>query len=349
MSPSRRVRAALAAVIVAVTVALAGGYVVLADHRVGGLAVEAPAPDAAARDERRTVLYVSEARDHRGVLAGWDGAGAPRLTDRPCDRLHAAGSLVLCLEGDGAVGGAIEATVLNERLEEVAAFGGAGRPSRARVAADGRHAAYTSFVEGHSYLDEGGFSTVTAVVDLPSGLHTNLEAYTLVRDGRPWSPEDVNFWGVTFAPDSDRFWATVSSNDRTWLVEGDARERRLEVVAADAECPSASPDGSRLVYKQRRSGGFARPDRFVLVVHDLATGTRRQLEDAGHVDDQVEWLDDDTVLFGGIGTDGRSTIWSFDLDEAGDARPFLRDASSPAVVAAGRFADVGWSPGAPSS
>jgi hypothetical protein len=320
---------------------VATGYVVLADHRVGGLAAEAPAPDAAALDQRRTVLYVTEARDHRGVLATWDGDGAPHVTDRRCDRVHAAGSRVLCLEGDGAVAGAIAATVLDDRLEEVAGFGGAGRPSRARVAADGRHAAYTAFVEGHSYLDEGGFSTVTAVVDLPAGLHTNLETYTLVRDGRPWSPVDVNIWGVTFAPDSDRFWATVSSDGRTWLVEGDARERRLRVLAADAECPSASPDGSRLVYKQRRSGGFGQPDRFGLVVHDLASGTRRPLDDAGHVDDQVEWLDDDTVLFGRIGTDGRSTIWSFDLDETGTPRPFLRDASSPAVVLADRFADLG--------
>ncbi|MDY7104425.1 MAG: hypothetical protein S0880_24830 [Actinomycetota bacterium] len=337
MNASQRARVCLAAAIVGLAVAGSIGYVVLVDHRVGGLAVDAPAPDAAAMDERRAVVYVSEARDHPSALAVWNGDGPPTVTDRRCDRVHAAGSRAVCVRGDGAVTGSIDAAVLDENLVEVLSFGGAGRPSRARVATDGRRVAYTTFVEGHSYLDEGGFSTVTAIVDVPSGLHTNLEAYTLVRDGRPWSPTDVNFWGVTFAPDSDRFWATVSSGGRTWLVEGDAPERRLEVVAADAECPSASPDGSRLVYKQRRPGGFGRPDEFVLVVHDVATGERHRLEAAGHVDDQVEWLDDDTILFGRIGTDGRSTVWSLDLDDPDGARPFLRDASSPAVVSAGSF------------
>ena len=45
------------------------------------------------------------------------------------------------------------------------------------------------------------------------------------------------------------------------------------------------------------------------------------------VDDQAEWLDDDTVLYG---LDG--DVWSVPADGTGEPERFLADADSPAVV-----------------
>ena len=47
------------------------------------------------------------------------------------------------------------------------------------------------------------------------------------------------------------------------------------------------------------------------------------------VDDQAEWLDDETVLYGL--PDGR--IWAQPADGSGEPRVFLENALSPAVIA----------------
>ena len=57
----------------------------------------------------------------------------------------------------------------------------------------------------------------------------------------PVTAVDVNFWGVTFARDSDRFYATMATGGKTYLIEGSvsrphgegaARERRVPVALA---------------------------------------------------------------------------------------------------------------------
>jgi hypothetical protein len=46
-----------------------------------------------------------------------------------------------------------------------------GIPSRARVSPDGRYAAHTIFIAGHSYA-AGSFSTKTVLIDI----HSNMES-----------------------------------------------------------------------------------------------------------------------------------------------------------------------------
>src|SRR4029453_15321674 len=76
-----------------------------------------------------------------------------------------------------------------------------GVPSRTRVSPDGRLAAMTVFESGHSYA-AGQFSTRTTLVDFETGgvVVSDLERFTVLRDGQPIQSVDFNFWGVTFTP-----------------------------------------------------------------------------------------------------------------------------------------------------
>ena len=88
-----------------------------------------------------------------------------------------------------------------------------GFPSRARVSPDGRDGAAHRFVSGHSYAD-GGFSTAT-LIDLGRRQKIgNLEKFAVFRDGKRIEAIDFNFWGVTFAQDSNRFYATLGTRGR---------------------------------------------------------------------------------------------------------------------------------------
>src|SRR5207245_2906576 len=82
-----------------------------------------------------------------------------------------------------------------------------GGPTRTRVSSDGRVGAMTVFVSGHSY--SGSFSTQTILIDMTGGDQLGeLEQFTTWRDGARFQHADFNFWGVTFARDSNIFFAS---------------------------------------------------------------------------------------------------------------------------------------------
>ena len=199
----------------------------------------------------------------------------------------------------------------------------AGIPSRARVSADGRYGATTVFVNGHSYREAGQFSTHTTLIDMKRAkVLADVEKFTVLRSGKRFRRVDFNFWGVTFARNSNRFYATLGTGGKTFLVEGDVGARTVRILHENVECPSLSPDGTRVAYKKRRGKNGWR-----LHVLDLDTMAETQLAEARSVDDQVEWLDDRRVLYG-LGSD----VWVVPADGSGRASIFLRDALSPAVV-----------------
>jgi WD40-like Beta Propeller Repeat len=196
-----------------------------------------------------------------------------------------------------------------------------GIASRARVSPTGRYGAATTFVTGHSYKD-AGFSTSTSVIDMAGGKKlANLEDFEITRDGEPFEAVDFNFWGVTFTPDDRRFYATLQTSGDLYLVEGDVEQRTARVIAKDVECPSLSPDGKRIGYKLRRQG------RWRLHVLELTTGRSTPLAETRSIDDQVEWLDDDRILYGYQGD-----VWVVQADGSGRPILYLRNALSPAVV-----------------
>ena len=200
-----------------------------------------------------------------------------------------------------------------------------GMPSRARVSPDGRYGATTMFVTGHSYAESGAFSTEATLFDLERGERIGqLEEFTVTRRGRPVTAVDRNYWGITFARDSDHFFATLATGGKTYLIEGSVSERTARVIHENVECPSLSPDGTRIAYKSRTDSNDT-PWR--LTVLDLATMRETPLAELRSVDDQAEWLDDDTVLYG---IDGE--VWRVPADGGGRASRFLARAESPAVV-----------------
>jgi hypothetical protein len=257
--------------------------------------------------------------------------GARALTGRQCDRVFATAERMLCLASDRGIVTTYSATVYATGASAPQRLQLSGSPSRARLSSDGRLASTTSFVAGDSYA-AASFSTRTVVTRLATQVSFDLEEFALVDAGRRIAPVERNYWGVTFADDDDQFFVTVAYGGRTHLARGQLSTRRIETMRTDAECPSLSPDGTRVAYKKRgnREGADWR-----LVVLDLRTGKETQLAEQRSVDDQVEWLDDAHVLYGlpGEGSQAaESNVWVVQADGSGRPSILIPKAWSPAVI-----------------
>lgn len=252
-------------------------------------------------------------------------AGRAMLPFR-CLRLHFAADRGLCLAEGGGLAGNYTAYIFDADLQLTDKVKLGGLPSRARVSPDGRYGAATSFVSGHSYAQEG-FSTETLLVDLGSGdTIANLQEFDVFRDGRQIREESFNYWGVTFAHDSNRFYATLAFLGETHLVEGNIADRQVRLLHENVECPSLSPDNTRIAYKKQVGDGLT---GIVWRFHvlDLATMTETPLAETRNIDDQMEWLENDRLLYG----DGSDT-WVVPADGGGESQRFMSQAISPTVI-----------------
>jgi hypothetical protein len=250
------------------------------------------------------------------------GARPRAVPEQACQRVYYAGGRGLCLALSGQ-GVEYEARIFDERMKTVHELPVEGIPSRARVSRDGRVGSFTTFVTGHSYAASGAFSTRTMLVDLESGEEiANLERFRVIKDGRTFDAPDFNFWGVTFAEDSSRFFATLASGDHHYLVEGDIPSRTVRIRSDGVECPSLSPDGTRIAFKSRIG-----QDQWRLEVLDLNSGARVLLGEPRSVDDQPEWLDGGWIAYGRDGD-----VWAVRSDGKGRPRRLLADAESPAAL-----------------
>ena len=240
-----------------------------------------------------------------------------------CDRVYFAAGRGLCL-ARGGFPVKSRAEVFGPDLRVRHTVDVTGIASRARVSPDGRYGAVTLFVTGHAY-DPGSFSTQTTIIDLASGQRiADLERFTVLRGNRQVTAIDVNFWGVTFARNSDLFYATLATGGKTYRIRGSISRRQARVIHENVECPSLSPDGTRIAFK-KRTGSKGSPWR--LTVLDLATMRETPLSERRSVDDQAEWLDDGRVLYG---VDG--DVWMARADGTGQPRRYLAQADSPAAV-----------------
>jgi uncharacterized repeat protein (TIGR01451 family) len=243
-----------------------------------------------------------------------------------CLRLHFAGGRGLCLaEGDG-LPGTFAAYILDADMQQTGSVKLNGVPSRTRVSPDGRYGATTTFVAGHTYAQDG-FSTETLLLDLDRAKEiANLEDFTAIKDGQQTREEDFNYWGVTFTQDSNRFYATLGTGGKTYLVQGDIAARQLEVLRENVECPSISPDNTRIAFKKKIGDGITGTVwRFHVL--DLSTMVETPLAETRSIDDQIMWLDDRNVLYG----DG-SDIWVMAADGSGQPHRFMSKADTPVVV-----------------
>ncbi|MEO7005453.1 MAG: hypothetical protein ABI275_08855 [Terrimesophilobacter sp.] len=261
-----------------------------------------------------------------------DNPAAPRVvTDRACDRVYETEQDIACLRTNRGVVTTFEAVVTDASGKQLASWALPGIPSRTRISQDSRFVASTAFITGMSYATVG-FSTQTVIKGADGSDYGHLEDFTTLIDGDRLTAIDRNFWGVTFGADADTFYATAASGGKTWLVRGDLRARTMMSVRENAECPSLSPDGLHVAYKKKVSSG---PDsRWAIAVLDLATDQETVLSEKHSVDDQVEWLDDTTLLYGLVNAKvaGDSDVWSIPIDDGSAPVVYIKHAWSPSVV-----------------
>jgi hypothetical protein len=250
-----------------------------------------------------------------------------------CERVYGTSQSGICLQASRRAITSYRAVSFDGNFQVLHTFNLAGVPSRTRVSRDGRMAAVTVFVAGDSY-STAGFSTRATLIDLTAGtMLGELEEFAVRRNGQPFKDVDFNFWGGTFAGDGDRFYATLATGGRIYLVEGKVSTREMNVLRESVECPSLSPNGARLVFKSRTTEG----GRLIWRLHvlDLNTQVETVVNELRSVDDQSEWLDDEQVLYAlprSVAGSGSSDVWMARADGAGSPRLFVPDASSPCVV-----------------
>lgn len=270
----------------------------------------------------------------RVMLVALNDQDGPRCeTALTCDVLYGSRRGGICLQSVPGIYPSFQCMTFDEEFVVTHDFRGLGLPSRARISRDGRTAAITAFVTGDSY-NAAGFSTRSTLIDVHSGtIIDDLERFHATIDGGRSPGIDSNYWGVTFAATRDEFYATLLTGGRYFLVSGQVSTRTMQAVRDGVECPSLSPDETRIAYKHRvfensRWTWRLRVLRLNSSAEDVAVESRS-------VDDQAEWLDNDHVLYTLLRDTSRrdhSDVWSVRADGTEAPRLFLRDASYPCVV-----------------
>jgi hypothetical protein len=270
-------------------------------------------------------------RDEITTVPASDPAGPRTASGLKCLRFYAASGTGVCLQAiHGAVSDTYRALILDAHLKEKAHYDVPGIPSRARVSPTGHFAAWTAFVGGDSYAGTN-FSTRAAIVDTRTGtLIPTLEAFRIIKDGHAYHAADVNFWGVTFAADDRTFYATMATQGRTYLIRGDLRAHTVTTVHTNVECPSLSPDGTRIAFKKRVKG-LPKDAPWHLYVLDLHTMRETPLAEPRSVDDQAVWRDDHTIVYALPGDYG-ADLYGVPANGTGKPRRISTAAVSPAYV-----------------
>jgi hypothetical protein len=333
---SERSRALAFGIVSVVALVVSGAYVWSAATRADGgrAAAVHEAIDAEPIPAEPTLVYLNSGDGVYRTLS-WAPLDAP---DGPshgslvqCQRVYFAGERGLCA-GTEAFGSGL--TIFDRQLRVIRTLPLPGIASRARISGDGRYGATTFFVRGDSYA-QAGFSTRTTIIEMATGaVLGDLEEFATFRDGQRFRSIDFNFWGVTFAADSNRFYATLGTRGDTYLVSGDIATRKLQVLRGEVECPSLSPDGTRLAFKKRMPGPTPFTVRWQLHVLDLATMSEVPVAESRSVDDQVEWLDRDRLVYhlpdAGPPATIRPDLWTIDL--RGGPPVLLRTGATSAAV-----------------
>jgi hypothetical protein len=246
------------------------------------------------------------------------------MTGLVCERVHFAGGHGLCLAGEHGAESIYHAVTFQSDFQPRARVRLEGTPNLARVSPDGRYGAASVLVSGTSAV-EAGPAMDTVLIDMSEGAVIGaLKDFSVVPGDLDVAIGEFDAWGVTFGSASERFYATIRSAGNVYLVEGDLATRELLVLHPSVWSPSLSPDEQRIAYPKLVSN-IGPTWRFHVL--DLSTMAETPLAESKSIDDQVEWLDDGSVLYG-LSTD----IWHVAADGSGEPRVFLSTGLSPAVV-----------------
>ena len=269
------------------------------------------------------LLFRDTATGRIGAVPLADTGKKPQLSALKCDRFAVAKQTAVCLAVQpGTLPAVTDVLVLDDHLAVRHTESLPGTPSRARVSPDGKRVYWTLFVTGDSYA-ETGFSTRAGLYEVDTGrLVKTIEELPVFVDDKRYFAADANYWGITFAPDGNRFYATLGSKGKTYLVEADYKRYRGKALRENVECPSLSPDTTRVAFKKKVGDGVWR-----LSVLDLKTLRETELAEQQSVDDQALWQDDHTVLYG-----RDNAVWAVPADGSGAPRKLAEGAASPAVT-----------------
>jgi hypothetical protein len=260
------------------------------------------------------------------------GGGDRAAAAMTCERVSFSAGRGICLQADRGVLTSYKAVLFDGAFSPMRTIRLDGSPSRTRISPDGRVGTMTVFVGKDLGYSSSTFSTRTTLVDMASGeVLADLEQFTTWRNGSRFEGPDFNFWGVTFARDSNVFYASLRTKATTYLVRGDLGLRKLTVLHENVECPSLSPDNRLIAYKKRVG---PQPDAWRLYILDVATMVERPVAaETRFIDDQAEWLDDGHVLYA-VPRPGTATsdAWVAAIDGTEPSRVFLAEADSPIVV-----------------
>lgn len=260
-------------------------------------------------------------------------AGPRNIGPVSCDRVYSSAAAVACLSINRGLVTSFQSSIYGRDWELLQSWALRGIPSRTRISTDGAMVATTVFVTGHSYAGSA-FSTEAVIRSLGGDQNPrNLEDFALLVNGEQVTASDRNIWGVTFVPgDPDSFYATAASSGRHWLVRGSLSARTLTAVHDGVECPSISPDGTRIAFK--KSTGAGPTLHWNIAVLDLSSGQVEVLGEKRSVDDQIEWLNNETLLYGlpRTGEAGDSDIWQVPAEGKSAPTIFIEHAWSPSVV-----------------
>ncbi|MEV0793836.1 hypothetical protein [Kribbella sp. NPDC050459] len=312
--------------------ALVGGAITYVARARDGAAAENAVPVVTGQPMRldgRTLYFRNlAAGPDSGKLAAvpaGDPGAARRVGELHCDRFAAAHGTAICLRlKANSLPALTEMIVLDAGLRERHRETLPGTPSRARVSPDGRIVNWTMFVTGDSYA-ASGFSTRTGLYEVDTGrLVKTIEELAVFVGGKRYFASDVNFWGVTFGADGNRFYVTMASKGKTYLIEADYRAYRGTAIAENVECPSLSPDGRRIAYKQKNPDGTWR-----LAVLDLATRQITHPAESRPVDDQPVWQNNTTLLYPVRNAADTLDVWSVGLTTP--ARLLIPQATTPSL------------------
>ncbi|WP_260478858.1 hypothetical protein [Kibdelosporangium aridum] len=309
--------------VVAIMLLVLGGGGYVAWTAVQQPAVSENAPKPVAGDVMFIELNGGQDRVITRTPDGQRAASALR-----CQRFYRAATTSVCLRLAGP-GPTYEAAVMTADNSVIKTIPLPGIPSRARVSASGNIVSWTSFVTGDSYAVPGGFSTRTGFFDLRTGEVTeSIEHFDATVQNRPMKAADVNYWGITVAADDTTFYATLASGGLNWLVKGDLKAKTVKSVRQNAECPSLSPDGTRVAYKKRPTP----LDKWELVVLDLRTNQEVKLPGTGGIDDQAAWIDERTLAFGMAKDEKKTAIFFVPADASAPAHAEIDNGASPVSV-----------------
>jgi hypothetical protein len=268
-------------------------------------------------------------RDAHGrvTMRGLAPDAQPLVSALTCSRLHYAGGRGLCAAQEQRASDVLNvAYVFDERMTIGRRFVLSGVPTRLRVSPNGRFGAITTYGEQETSRGER-LATHTGLLDLQSGQSLGDVGDFRLDNRGPAIERPFDVASVAFEADGERFFATLSTDRERYLVAGSQRERRLTVIRAGVASEALSPNGHRLVIKRLL------PERgfWQLAVIDLRTWTEHDLRQGPRsVDDQVEWLDNEHVMYHDV--DGESTaLGMLPIDGVNGPRLLVKTAYSGVV------------------